>query len=83
MRVGFHGVFLVKTPRIVSEWEDEDKVVWKDDSKWKFFVKALYSFLESNCVIPFLIKVAFWANWVLFGLFGGGCIDIVYLESLF
>ena len=63
--------------------EDEDKVVWKDDSKWKFFVKALYSFLESNCVIPFLIKVVFWANWVLFGLFGGGCIGTVYLESLF
>ena len=36
---------------------EEDKVIWKGDSKEVFFVRGLYSMLESNCMIPFPLKI--------------------------
>ena len=37
--------------------EKEDKVVWKEDSKEVFFVRVLYSLLETNYTTLFPKKI--------------------------
>lgn len=37
--------------------EEENRVVWKGDSKGRFSVRALYSLLEPDCVILFPLVI--------------------------
>ena len=40
-----------------------NRVVWKGDSKGVFFVRELYSLLEIDGTIPFLLKII-WNSWI-------------------
>ena len=44
--------------------EEEDRVVCKRDSKGVFFVKGLYSLLETDGTIPLSLKII-WNLWIL------------------
>ena len=43
--------------------EQEDRVVWKGENKGAFSVKGLYSVLETDCTIPFPLKIV-WNPWI-------------------
>ena len=43
--------------------EQKDKVIWTGSKNGKFSIKALYSTLETESTMPFLVSVI-WNSWV-------------------
>ena len=44
--------------------KEEDRVLWKEDSIGVFFIRGLYSLLETNYTSPFPLKII-WNSWIL------------------
>ena len=42
---------------------EEDRVVWKGDSKGVFSIRGPYSMLGTHCIVPFLLKII-WNSWI-------------------
>ena len=43
--------------------EEEDRVLWEEDSKGIFFVRGVYSLLETDYTTPFPLKII-WNSWI-------------------
>ena len=61
--LGVMKCFLSKLQGHLVKREQEDRVVWKGYSKGVFSVRGLYSLLENDSTIPFLLKIV-WNPWI-------------------
>ncbi|RVW90726.1 hypothetical protein CK203_046435 [Vitis vinifera] len=55
--------FLSKLQGQTMKREEEDRVLWEEDSKGLFFVRGVYSLLETDYTTPFPLKII-WNSWI-------------------